>query len=111
MSKFFCKNINLFKKKLLNDEKIRIKIIIQLLEEIKLNDIENENNYNKLINNYNIIFKNKENKHNDNIELLKTTEYYLKDQINILISNNKNKFLIDELQIELENIELLKKML
>tara|TARA_X000000368_G_scaffold362932_1_gene307837 strand:+ start:160 stop:495 length:336 start_codon:yes stop_codon:yes gene_type:complete len=111
MSKFFCKNINLFKKKLLNDEKIRIKIIIQLLEEIKLNDIENENNYNKLINNYNIIFKNKENKHNDNIELLKTTEYYLKDQINILISNNKNKFLIDELQIELEHIELLKKML
>jgi len=111
MNKFFCKNINLFKKKLLNDEKIRIKIIIQLLEEIKLNDIENENNYNKLINNYNIIFKNKENKHNDNIELLKTTEYYLKDQINILISNNKNKFLIDELQIELENIELLKKML
>ena len=87
------------------------KIIIQLLEEIKLNDIENENNYNKLINNYNIIFKNKENKHNDNIELLKTTEYYLKDQINILISNNKNKFLIDELQIELEHIELLKKML
>jgi len=111
MSDFFCKNINLFKKKLLNDENIRINIIIQLLEEIKLNDIGNENNYNKLINNYKTIFKNKENVKNDNIEILKKTEYYLKDQINMLITNNRNKYLIEELEKELENIALLKKML
>jgi hypothetical protein len=109
MNDLFCENINLFKQKLLNDEKIRIQQIIDYIEKYSLNTKNIKNDYNDLINNYKNIFKNDEKIEKN--ELLQNTEKYLKEQINILILNKKNNFLIVELEKEIEQIKKLKEKL
>jgi len=104
MSNFICKNINLFSKKKIINEKKRIKIILELM------NIYNTNkDYDNLINCYSNIFKNLKEEEEEKINLLQDTENYLNQQLRKLILNNESNFLIEELQKELLEIEKIKK--
>lgn len=111
MDDLFCKNINLFNKKLLNEEKIKINNIIEFIEKLKENDNLNKNDYMKILDKYENILKKEEIMRFDNIQVLNQTEEYLKEQINKMIFEKKKNFLIKELELELKKIKLLKKML
>lgn len=111
MSNFICENINLFNKKLLNNEKERINRIIEFIENLKECEKINKNDYIRILDKYNNIFKKEEIKRYNNVQIFNKTEEYLKDQINKMIMEEKNNFLITELELELERISLVKKML
>ena len=111
MSNFICENINLFNKKLLNKEKEKINIIIEFIENLNENEKINKNDYIKILDKYKNILKNEDMKRYNNFQILNKTEKYLKGQINKMIIEEKNKFLITELELELERISLVKKML
>jgi len=107
MDNLFCKNINLFNKKLLNEEKKKINNIIDFIENLKTN----KNSYIKILNNYKNILEKEKIMRFENIKILNQTEEYLKKNINKMIFEKKNKFLIKELELELKKIIVLKKML
>ena len=111
MINFICENINLFNKKLLNNEKERINRIIEFIENLKECEKINKNDYIRILDKYNNIFKKEEIKRYNNVQIFNKTEEYLKDQINKMIMEEKNNFLITELELELERISLVKKML
>jgi len=111
MSNFICENINLFNKKLLNNEKEKINIIIEFIKNLKKNEKINNNDYIKILNKYENILKDEDMKRCNNLQILNKTEEYLKGEINKMIMEEKNNFLITELELELERISLIKKML
>ena len=105
MSDLFCENINLFWKNLINKEKNRISEIIQLIIFFKNKEKNNKREYDKIISKYeNIIEEEKENT-NKKIRILRKTENYILEQINALMKNNGDNYLIMELYKELENIK------
>lgn len=104
MNDIICEKINLFRRKKINNEKKRINLIIEIM-----NNYNCENNYyNKLIYCYSNIFKKLKEEEEEKIILLQETENYLYEQLNELILNNKSNFLIEELKIELKNIKKIK---
>ena len=76
-----------------------------------MNDNLNKNDYIKILNKYKNVLKNQDIKHHNNFKILNKTEEYLKEQINKLVIEEKNNFLMKELELELKRIGLLKKML
>jgi hypothetical protein len=104
MGEFLCKKNNIFQRNYLVDEKKRVDTILEFLKiQYSMNEIK-EKDYIKIKNKFEVIFKNKENSEIKQKKILIDTRNYLNLQLQKIIKEKNNSFLLKEIEIELKEI-------